>query len=50
MRTLTAALIAPVLKLTGLRFGKDYRYGTTHFHRTVYRCVDVVQANHWAGL
>jgi len=50
MRTFTAALIAPALKLTGFRFSKDYRWGTTIKHRLVYRLVDVVQANIWAGV
>jgi hypothetical protein len=50
MRTLTAALITPALKITGFRFSKDYRWGTTGFHRVIYRCVNTVQANLWAGL
>jgi hypothetical protein len=50
MRTLTAAIVTPVLKLTGFRFSKDYRWGVSRFHRAIYRCVDVVQANLWAGL
>jgi hypothetical protein len=50
MRTVTAALMVPVLKITGFRFSKDYRWGVTRLHRFVYRSVDVVQANLWAGL
>lgn len=50
MRTFTARLITPALKLTGFRFSKDYRYGTTRGHRIVYRLVDVVAANLAAGL
>jgi hypothetical protein len=38
-------LIAPVLRLTGFRFSKDYRWGTTRFHRTVYACVSTIGAN-----
>jgi hypothetical protein len=50
MRDLTAVLISPVLKLTGFRFSKDYRWGTTRFHRAVYAVVSTVRANHLAGL
>ena len=50
MRDLTAVLISPVLKLTGFRFNKDYRWGTTKFHRAVYATVNTVRANHLAGL
>jgi hypothetical protein len=45
MRDLAAALIAPTLKATGFRFSKDYRWGTTWYHRAVYRLVNVVLAN-----
>ena len=50
MRTVLAALVTPVLKLTGFRFNKHYRYGSTRYHKAVYHCIDVVQANLWAGL
>jgi hypothetical protein len=50
MRTLAAFVIAPVLKLTGFRFSKDYRWGTTLRHRMVYALVDTVSANLKAGL
>lgn len=50
IRTLTAIAVAPVLRITGFRFSKDYRLGTTSFHRAVYGCVDVVKANLIAGL
>lgn len=50
MRTTLAALLVPVLKVTGFRFDKSYRHGDTAARRAVYRCVDVVQANVWAGL
>lgn len=49
-RSLTAALIAPAMQLTGFRFSKDYRHGTTRFHAAVYALVDTVGANHRAGL
>lgn len=50
MRSLTARLIAPILRLTGFRFSKDYRWGVTSFHRAVYACVDTVSANVRAGI
>lgn len=50
MRTFTAYLIAPALKVTGFRFSKDYRWGVSRFHRAVYACVNTVTANHIAGL
>ena len=49
-REINAAIIAPVLKLTGFRFSKDYRWGTTRFHRAVYALVSTVSANHRAGI
>ena len=45
MRDLTAALIAPLLRLTGYRFSKSYRHGTSAYHRAVYACVNTVRAN-----
>lgn len=50
MRDFNASLIAPLLKLTGFRFSKDYRWGTTLWHRIVYRCVNTIQANIRAGM
>lgn len=50
IRTATAYLIAPVLMATGFRFSKDYRWGTTRFHRVVYSLTNTVTANHVAGL
>ena len=50
MRQIAAHLIAPVLKITGFRFSKDYRWGTTLRHRVVYALVNTVMANHIAGL
>ena len=41
----TAHMIAPVLRMTGFRFSKDYRYGTTAFHRAVYAVVSTPTAN-----
>lgn len=50
MRNATAAVIAPILKITGFRFSKDYRWGTTRFHRAVYACVSTAKANLIAGM
>lgn len=47
-RSLTAALIAPVMRRTGFRFSKDYRWGVTRFHRIVYSLVSTVEANYRA--
>ena len=49
-RMLTAALIVPVLKITGYRFSKNFRHGVTYGHRSVYAMVDTVHANLWAGM
>lgn len=49
MRYILAALIAPFMRLTGFRFSKDYRHGTTRFHRAVYACIATVEANRRAG-
>lgn len=48
-RTITATLAAPILKATGFRFSKDYRWGTTQRHRLVYALVNTVAANLKAG-
>lgn len=45
MRDFTAILISPILKITGFRFSKHYRWGTTKFHSIVYRCVNTIRAN-----
>lgn len=50
MRELTASLIAPILRVTGFRFSKDYRHGVTLFHRIVYALVSTPIANIKAGL
>lgn len=50
MRTITAAILVPVLKLTGFRFSKDYRWGTTIRHRVVSALVNTVRANQLAGI
>lgn len=45
MRYCTPYLVAPILKITGFRFSKDYRWGTTLFHRVVYALVSTPKAN-----
>lgn len=45
MRDRIASLLAPILRLTGFRFSKDYRWGTTRWHAFVYRHVNTVSAN-----
>jgi hypothetical protein len=49
-RTTAAAILVPVMKITGFRFDKNYRHGTTRRHAMVYAWVDTVKANIWAGL
>lgn len=49
MRNLLAHILAPVLRLTGFRFSKDYRYGITLGHRVIYTLVNTVKANILAG-
>ena len=49
MRVFIGKIIAPVMKVTGFRFSKDYRWGTTLFHRVVYKLVDTIGANMAAG-
>lgn len=49
-KLLTAAALVPVMRLTGFRFSKHYRHGTTTWHRLAYACVQTVAANHAAGI
>ena len=44
-RRIAAHIITPVLVLTGFRFSRDYRHGTTFFKHLVYCFVDTVTAN-----
>lgn len=37
-----------VCRLTGFRFSKDYRWGTTRYHRFVYAVCNTVAANYVA--
>lgn len=50
VRSLTASLLAPLLKLTGFRFSKQFRWGSTRAHRLVFALVDTVAANQKAGI
>lgn len=50
MRKFTAAMLVPGMKLTGYRFSKDYRWSELGWKAFVYRNVDTVQANIWAGI
>lgn len=53
MKTFRLAIaysLVPAMKLTGFRFSKDYRWGVSRFHRAVYSLVNVVAANHAAGI
>ncbi len=45
IRTLSANILTPVMKLTGFRFSRAYRRGDTKLHSIVYACVDTVGAN-----
>lgn len=44
-RKLNSKLIYPVLKITGFRFSKHYRWQSTMFYLIVNRLVDTVEAN-----
>lgn len=48
IRHLTALAVAPALRVTGFRFSKDYRHGSTRFHRAVYALCSTVEANGFA--
>ena len=50
IRTTTAFLLFPVLRVTGFRFSKNYRRGVSRYHRAVYAVVDTVGANLRAGM
>ncbi len=45
MKEFNARLIAPVMRLTGFRFSKQYRWGLTRKHRIVIALVNTIQAN-----
>lgn len=49
IRTISAIILTPVMKLTGFRFSKSYRREDTKFHSIVYALVDTVGANIYAN-
>jgi len=50
IRTLSAIILTPVMRLTGFRFSRSYRRGDTKLHSIVYAVVDTVGANIRAGI
>ena len=44
-RQFNALCLAPIMRVTGFRFSKLYRWGATPAHRIVYILVDTVKAN-----
>jgi hypothetical protein len=48
MRNFNARLLAPILRMTGYRFSKHFRWGTNFGHRITYRLVSTVMANIYA--
>ena len=50
IREINAYMVLPVLLITGFRFSKHYRWGTTKRHAIVYNLIDVVLANTKAGI
>ena len=49
IRTTSAIILTPVMKLTGFRFSRAYRRGDTRFHSFIYALVDTVGANTYAN-
>ena len=49
-RMMTAAMVSPILRLTGYRFSKNFRRGVTWRHWAVYCVIDTVHANFCAGM
>tara|TARA_R100001530_G_scaffold134519_1_gene109541 strand:+ start:378 stop:554 length:177 start_codon:yes stop_codon:yes gene_type:complete len=50
MRNIIGTLIGLALRKSSFRFSKNYRWGTTIYHRAVYAMVDTIGANITAGL
>lgn len=44
-RNMVGKLVGLTLRRSSFRFSKDYRWGTTLYHRLVYSVVDVLEAN-----
>ena len=49
IRTTSAIILTPVMKLTGFRFSKSYRREDTRYHQIVFACIDTVGANTYAN-
>ena len=49
IRTTSAIILTPVMKLTGFRFSRTYRRGDTKLHSFIYALVDTVGANTYAN-
>lgn len=49
MRETLAIIAAPLLRITGYRFSKRYRWGTTAWHRMVYRLINTIECNRLAA-
>ena len=45
IRKVNTNLLVPVMRLTGFRFSKLYRYEATTYHQVIYKLVDTVAAN-----
>jgi hypothetical protein len=50
MRDILATILAPIMKLTGFRFSKEYRWGTTRAKAFIYAHVNTIKANIEAGI
>jgi len=44
-RRINARCLSPILRATGFRFSRDYRWEITRFHASIYWLVDTVGAN-----
>ena len=49
MRELFAAIIVPVLIITGFRFSKAWRQAETGFKAEIFKRLNTTQANIWAN-
>jgi membrane associated rhomboid family serine protease len=49
IRTISAIILTPVMKLTGFRFSRAYRREDTKFHSIVYALIDTVGVNTYAN-
>lgn len=49
MRELFAAIIVPVLIITGFRFSKEWRQAESGFKSEIFKRLNTTQANIWAN-